>query len=62
MAALLELSEDPDADVRFSAIYELSNWWSEGFRNESVRDVLNGHKGDEDRRVRDAVVEATGWP
>lgn len=57
--ALLELADDEDDDVRYSALFELSSWWQEGaVRDSNVRDRLEQGLTDPDEGVRRTCAEA----
>lgn len=58
--ALIKLTDDIDQDVRFSAIFELSSWWMNGFRAPHVLSTLKRHQFDLDHRAVAAIAEAFG--
>lgn len=58
LAALIQLSDDDDDDVRFSAVYELAEWWLDGCREALIEDRLDRVVDDRDNRVRRAATEA----
>ncbi len=56
---LCRLLEDPDAEVRFSAAYDLAEWWIEdGIRNSRIAAALAKRLYDEDSDVRKQVRRA----
>jgi hypothetical protein len=58
LAALLELADDPQEEVRFSALFELSQWWQEGYSDSRIHRRLQVALFDEDGRVRDVAGQA----
>jgi hypothetical protein len=61
--ALITLGQDPVADVRYSALFELASWWEhERFRDPRVRTALEAGTHDADEQVRDACEEALEAP
>jgi HEAT repeat protein len=63
--ALLCLAEDDDADVRFSALYELSSWWQHEAAHDHdplVRQRLADGLSDADEGVRRTCAEALEHP
>jgi HEAT repeat protein len=55
--ALEELARDPDTEVRFSAIFELANWYSEGHDEAGIVSILARARSDRDSRIRKIVTE-----
>jgi HEAT repeat protein len=56
--ALIELTDDPRREVRFSALFELGQWWQEGYSNSRIERCLRAALGDEDGRARDVTAQA----
>jgi len=59
LSALVTLAQDEDADVRYSALYELSSWWKEvGLVDPRAEATLRAGLTDEDDGVRATCAEA----
>ncbi len=58
VAALLRLADDSNDEVRFSAVFELGQWWQGGFTDSRVEDRLRRALGEDDGRLRDVAAEA----
>lgn len=58
---LLRMLDDPDDDVRYSAMHELVTWWlDEDDKGTDIEQAILGHRGDYDTRIRRLVAEALG--
>jgi HEAT repeat protein len=57
---LCRLSHDTDADVRFSAIFELSAWRAHGVNDPRITAALEQARHDNDPRVARAAMNARG--
>jgi hypothetical protein len=55
--ALIALARDSDAEVRFSAIFEIGRWWRMS-RDPALREELNRARDDSDEAVFRAAVDA----
>lgn len=58
LAALIELADDPEGEVRFSALFELGQWWQDGFTDARVQRRLRRALGEGESRIRDIAAEA----
>jgi HEAT repeat protein len=56
--ALIALARDSDAEVRFSAVFELGSWWQTGLHDGAVEIALNDASKDQERAVSRAARAA----
>jgi HEAT repeat protein len=56
--ALVRLSRDPDPEVRFSSVFELASWWTQGNKNQRLEAALSRAALDADSRVSVVAAKA----